>query len=164
MYFNKATKTEEDEMVRIGSTPEVVVDRTNIPTYPHQTMKLVNPEMETVGPSRYNLSEVELWPSETQEKKSWRTTGHTVFKELEKEDFVLCLNLQDGIVIKEMGIKIFRKFWKGKRLFFWGTVVRYRNGNLYVPYLCEKSGQVIMRWKWLNHRFNLSDLALRFKK
>jgi len=37
--------------------------------------------------------------------------------------------------------------WKGKYVFFWGTVYRYRDGSLYVRCLCWHVG----RWSWGDH-------------
>ncbi len=37
--------------------------------------------------------------------------------------------------------------WKGKLVFFWGTIYRDRGGNLCVRCLCWRGG----RWRWLYH-------------
>ncbi len=148
----------------LASASEVVVDRANPPAYyPSQMMELVDPDMELTGPQEYKLSEVELWPSEVQ-KKGWLAGGNVIYRELKKDDFTLCLNLQDAIAIKKMRLAIFRQFFGGKLVFFWGSVVRYRNGNCYVPYLCENGGNIVMRWRWLGNKFSPNHLALRFKK
>jgi hypothetical protein len=51
--------------------------------------------------------------------------------------------------------------WKGKYIYGWGTVVRNRSGNLLVPCLIERGGQVGLLWLWLGDAWGGRRPSLR---
>jgi hypothetical protein len=66
--------------------------------------------------------------------------GHKLRKRLEKEP-VMNANQLDWYLANPQHIP---EEWKGKYVFFWGTIYRNRHGNLYVRYLAWDDG----RWGW----------------
>jgi hypothetical protein len=50
--------------------------------------------------------------------------------------------------------------WKGKAVFFWGTVYRDRDGNLCVRYLYWVGGRWYWDYYWLDDRWNAGNPAL----
>lgn len=139
------------------------VDRSVKPSYPDWMKKMMHPELEATGPAEYDLqTRVEQWLHDDQ--KNGVVVGDTIYKHLKDTDALAsCLNLQDGLVIKEKGIAVFRKLFAGKAVFLWGSVVRGR-GGLNVPCLCESGGKVVVDWHWLDSNFHSDYPALRFGK
>jgi hypothetical protein len=125
----------------------VRVDRSVKPTYPDWMGKVMHPELELAGPAEYNLQTgVEEWLHDNQKRGS--VEGNTIYKDLQKGDnLATCLNLQDGLAIQAKGIAVFRKLFAGKAVFLWGSVVRNRNGDLLVPYLCDYGDRVGLLWR-----------------
>jgi hypothetical protein len=141
------------------------VDRTVKPSYPDWMKKLEHPELECSGPDEYDLqTEVQQWLHDDQ--KTGVVSGNTIYKHLQKGDVLAnCLNLQDGLAIQAKGIAAFRKFFAGKSVVLWGSVVQLRKGNLRVPYIYEHGGKVLLFWFWLDDRlFDSSKPALHFIK
>ena len=128
------------------------VDRTIKPTYPDWKKKVMHPELEASGPAEYDLSKVDLWLHDGQKDGKW-TRGDNIYAKLKENDNELlktCLTLRDGEEIKKNGVEAFRKFFKGKALFLWGSVVQLDDGDLYVPYLVDGGGRVVVDWGWLD--------------
>jgi hypothetical protein len=142
----------------------VRVDRSVKPTYPDWFKKLEHPELECSGPAEYNLQTgVQEWLHDDQ--KNGVVVGNTIYTRLKDTNALAsCLNLQDGLAIQAKGIAVFRKLFGGKAVFLWGSVVRYRDGDLLVPYLYERGDKVVVDWFWLDLNFSSSNPALRFGK
>ena len=141
----------------------VRVDRSVKPNYPDWMKKLMHPELELAGPAEYDLSQVEEWLHDDQKRGS--VEGNTIYEHLQKGDnFVTCLNLQDGLAIQAKGIAVFRKLFAGKAVFLWGSVVQNHFGSLRVPYLIENGGEVVVFWDWLDYSWRSDFPALRFSK
>lgn len=123
------------------------VDRTVKPTYPDWVKKVMHPELEAQGPAEYDLANVEQWLHDGQ-KGGW-TRGENIYAKLKENDNDLlktCHTLRDGEEIKKNGIETYRKFFKGKVLFLWGSVVQDVDGDLCVPFLYDVSGKVVLSW------------------
>lgn len=142
----------------------VRVDRSVKPSYPDWMKKVMHPELELAGPAEYNLQDgVEQWLHDDQKRGS--VVGNTIYKHLQKGDnLATCLNLQDGLAIQAKGIAVFRKLFAGKAVFLWGSVVRYRDGDLGVPYLFGHGDEVGLTWCWLGFDWFSDNPALRFSK
>ena len=141
----------------------VRVDRSVKPSYPDWMKKLMHPELELSGPAEYDLSKVDQWLHNDQKRGS--VVGNTIYKPLQEGDnLATCLNLQDGLAIQQKGIAVFRKLFASKEVFLWGSVAQDRYGNLYVPYLIEHGGKVVVNWHWLDLHWDSNNPALRFSK
>jgi hypothetical protein len=140
------------------------VDRSVKPSYPDWMKKLLHPKLECSGPAEYTLDiAVEQWLHEGQKRRS--VTGNTIYTELKKGDALkTCLNLQGGLAIQAKGIAVFRKLFAGKAVFLWGSVVESQIGFLFVPYLYEYDGKVVVDWRWLDSSWVSRNPALRFRK
>jgi hypothetical protein len=57
-------------------------------------------------------------------------------------------------------LRVFEGWWNGWRII---RFVRNQNGNLYVPYLIEVDGKVVLNWNWLDNNWNSNNPALRFR-
>ena len=73
-----------------------------------------------------------------------------------------CLGLRDGEEIQKKGIAVFRKFFDGKALFLWKSIVGDRGDGRHVPFLTALGDEVVMTWYWLDHVWDSSDPAARF--
>ena len=88
------------------------------------------------------------WNKDLQKDALWRAAGQQNGKVLEGHDLltelkgkpVLNASVLDYLVAHP---QLIPGEWKGKCIFFWGTIYRNR-GNLYVRYLCWGDS----RWDW----------------
>jgi hypothetical protein len=78
-------------------------------------------------------------PSEPQ-KKGKRIDGNKLRKELKGKP-IYNANLLDYLLAN---YHLIPEEWKSKYVFFWGTIYRDSDGDLYVRYLCWLVG----RWRW----------------
>ncbi|KKP86025.1 hypothetical protein A3B84_01615 [Candidatus Nomurabacteria bacterium RIFCSPHIGHO2_02_FULL_35_13] len=143
----------------------VQIDRLVKPTYPDWIKELVHPELELLGPAEYDLQAgVRQWLHDDQNRGYVR--GGVIYKYLKDTNTLgSCLSLQDGLVIQQKGVEIFRELFKGKKVFLWKSVVQLHHDNyLLVPFLREEGGELVVHWRWLDDRWNLNDPALRFSK
>ena len=91
------------------------------------------------GQFKWNSTEVEPFLSELQ-RDGKISGGHDLRKELAGKS-VLNANVLDYLLVHK---HLIPEEWKDKAVFFWGTIYRYSDGNLYVRYLCWSGG----RWHW----------------
>ena len=153
--------------VKPAPEPEVVidpiirVDRSIRPSYPDWMKEVMHPELETVGPGEYDITKVEQWLHDGQ-KDGGCIEGNKIYTHLKKTDTLkTCLGKRDLEEIQKKGIAFFRKHFKGKAVFGWSSVVRNRYGYLYVPYLYESDGEVVLHWRWLDRDWLSRYPALR---
>jgi hypothetical protein len=137
------------------------VDRSIQPIYPDR-MSVLHPELEQTGPLEYYLVSVVLWLHEGQKNgNNWSSTIYEYLKE--KKMLESCLSLHDGEEIQKKGIAVFRRFFQGKKVILWKSIVKYR-GDHYVPYLAEdRDAEVVLAWMQLEHTcFDSKRPALLF--
>lgn len=121
-------------------------------------------ENKTYGSIEWNLkdtersfdSDVELYLSEKQ--KTGYVLGDDLREEMKDKNPVNLAFLQFFVE----NPKLYPKEWKGKYIYGWGTIVRNDDGSLYVPYLCEHGGEVVLNWHWLGRGWYSTFPALRF--
>ena len=143
----------------------VHVDRSVRPTYPDWVKVVMLSELECSGPAIYNLrTAVGQWFPREGEFTCLR--GVHIYDQLKNSETLLsCLNLQDGLAIQQKGIEVFRKIFSNKDIYFWGSVVENRNGDLKIPSLSDYGGCLTFRWVWLGCYFStFSHPVLYFKK
>lgn len=87
---------------------------------------------------KWDVTKVELFLSDAQ--KSGRIEGNQLRKELSKK-LVLNACVLDYLLAHP---HLIPEEWKGKAVFFWGTIYRRSGGNLYVRYLYWHD----VRWHW----------------
>lgn len=148
--------------VKLPINTIIRVDRTVKPTYPDWKKKVMHPELEAQGPAEYDLANVEQWLHDGQ-KGGW-TRGDNIYAKLKENDNDLlktCLTLRDGEEIKKNGVEAFRKFFKGKALFLWGSVVQGDDGYLYVPSLNGDGVEVVVPWYRLDSYWDVNFPAGR---
>lgn len=143
--------------VKPAPEPEVVidpiirVDRSTRPSYPDWVKTVMHPELENTGPAEYDITKTEMWLHDGQKDGKW-IEGNKIYAHLKDTgDLKNHCGLRDLEEIQKKGIVFFRKHFKGKAVFAWQGVVRYRDGDLYVPYLCENGDKVVLSWYWLGH-------------
>lgn len=143
-------------------TTMVTVDRSAKPNYPEWVKKVEHPEFECKGPVKFALDALEQVLIGNQKTGGYET-GRTIYKHLQDNDMLRnYLNLQDLRAIQKFGIRTFRKHFNGKAIFAWKSVVRSRNGSLYVPFLIENDGWARLYWRWLNYQWLEHSPAHRF--
>lgn len=158
------------ELVLVDSTKKVAeapidaiirVDRSIRPAYPEWVKDVLHPELELSGPAEFDLAKVESWLHDGQKDGKW-LKGEKLYEYLKSNKMLdRCLSFADALAIQAKGVATFRAFFKGKAPFFWKSVVRDRDGNLYVPCLCERGDQVKLDWGWLDSDWGDGHPALR---
>jgi hypothetical protein len=141
------------------------VDRSVKPTYPDWVKKILHPELESSGPTDYDLATVEQWLHDGQ-KDARYVKGQVIYDYLKSNpaEFARQHSLRDLEEIQKKGIKVFRKLYGGKAVFAWKSVVRDRSGFLSVSYLYEHDSGVVLGWLWLEDVWSGSNPGLRFAK
>ena len=153
----------QEYLAGLAISPFVVTpDRSVKPQYPVFVKEVLHPELECEGPVKFHLrSGLTQWLHDKQ--KGGYTIGNVICEHLKGNGMLAsCLNLQDGLAIQAKGIAVFRKLFQGKALPLWKSVVRFGDGRLSVPYLCDVDGQVVVNWCWLGVSFRDDRPALRF--
>ncbi len=92
------------------------------------------------GQFEFDPNKIKFWLSESQKKGSHR--GYDIREELKNQP-VLNANLLD-FLLKPENQYLIPEEWKGKYIFFWGTIYRNAVGILYVRYLYWAG----YRWHW----------------
>ena len=152
--MNNEPKTDPPSIIR--------VDHLVRPVYPDSVKKVVHPELENLGPTEFDANKLELWVQDGQ-KGNKAIQGHKIYEHL-KENKMLegCLGLRDLEEIQKKGIDFFRRFFRGKVVFAWKSVVLYHRYNeLYVPCLAEAIGMVLSDWVCLDSYWDSNGPALR---
>ena len=119
----------------------------------------VRPEDQITSAVRGDLildsSKITLYFSERQ-KNGKAIVGNDLHKELEGKP-VLTAHVLDDLLAKT---NLIPEAWKGRTIFFWGTVYRVWDGNLYVRYLYWLGGMWNWRYGSLDNRFDDQSPAL----
>lgn len=140
----------------------VRIDRAVHPIYPNWVKKVMRPELESAGPTEYDLGTIQLW-FHNKQMNGDRATGQEIYGFLKGANLLEgCLGLADGLAIQQMGVAVFRKFFVGKVAFLWRSVVQGRFGRRYVPYLIERDDKVVVDWDWFVSVWDDDDPAVRF--
>ncbi|MBP7846152.1 MAG: hypothetical protein KA007_01810 [Candidatus Pacebacteria bacterium] len=105
------------------------------------------------GQLEWNPEKISLYLSESQ--KTGRIVGTDLRKELSGMP-VLNACVLDYLLANP---HLIPEEWKGKCVFFWGTVYRDSNGSLYVRYLYWYGGKWDWSSNWLGHGWNAVDPA-----
>ena len=107
------------------------------------------------GQFEWDLKKVHLYLSKKQ-KGGKHIEGNALRTELAKKP-VFNANLLDYLLAHP---ELIPDEWKGKAIFFWGTVYRFADGNLVVRCLYWGDGQWRSDGHYLGHDCNESDPAL----
>ena len=145
--------------------PLIRVDRKVKPAYPDWAKKVMHQDLELTGPPEFDVSTLDPWLHPKQ--KTGVIRGHDLYKHLKKHEMLEgCLGLADLLAIQAKGIDFFRRYFAGKEVFGWKSVVRYRDldGRLNVPCLYERGDKVVLGWGWLDYGWGSVSPALRFAK
>jgi hypothetical protein len=114
-------------------------------------------EHQKGGQFKWDASTVSLCLSKKQQSSKW-IEGHKLREELEGKP-VFNANLLDYLLKHP---RLIPEEWKGKYVFFWGTVYRSSRGSLYVRYLCWDGDRWDWDYDWLvNYCFGFFPAALR---
>jgi hypothetical protein len=97
------------------------------------------------GTLRWVKEQVLLHLSKKQEKGGV-IGGHDLRKELENEKVMNACVLD----YLEKNQHLIPESWKGKAVFFWGTIYRDANGSLYVRFLCWGVDRFVSRYCYLD--------------
>lgn len=157
----KIVPTEQKVRVKAEVIDTIIrVDRSIRPIYPDWVQMVMHPEFENTGPAEFDLAEVEQWLHNKQ--KQGVVEGNVIYQFLKDNDMLkTCLGLRDGEEIQKKGIDLFRRFFKGKAVYLWKSVVQGRGGRLYVPCLRGGGSEVLVDWRWLDDVWYSLAPALR---
>ena len=96
------------------------------------------------GQLTWDATKVSLYLSEGQ-KNGKRLEGNKLREELKSQP-VYNANLLDDLLKNP---HLIPEDWKGKYIFFWGTIYRLSDGSLYVRFLYWRGGRWYWRCRWL---------------
>jgi len=120
----------------------------------------MHPRLENSGAAEFDPRKLEVWNS-FQGKQTSGTIGERTYQMLKKADALeRCLGLRDLEVIQKRGIVFYRKYFGGKAVFGWRSVVRDRLDYLFVPYLFEFGDGVKVHWYWLDFAWEGATLLV----
>ena len=139
------------------------VDRSIRPVYPDWVKTVMHPELENTGAVIYDLSSIELWLHDWQEKGDY-IQADKIYTYLKKEKMLeSCLSLRDGEEIQKKGPVVFQNFFQSRRIFLWKSVVQNHADKFLVPfYVVMWAGNVKLNWFFLDDVQSLKHPALRF--
>ena len=139
----------------------VYVDRSVRPSYPEWVKEPLYPEHECSGPENFDPGTLNQYLFGKQLSGGYET-GHAIHEHLLSDGLLAsCVNLQDLVAIKSLGIKLFRKHFKGKALFAWKSVVSDHDGGLRVPCLVGYARYAMLGCYLLETGWNEYRPALR---
>ncbi|MDD4412413.1 MAG: hypothetical protein PHR00_02085 [Patescibacteria group bacterium] len=121
---------------------------------PYIPMGLTVVEHKPGGLFEFDPSKIYLYLSEAQ--KSGVINGNNLRKLLADKP-VLNANVLDYLLAHP---EIIPEDWKGKYIFFWGTLYRYSNGNLFVRYLYWNGSKWSWSYGWLGDEFDVDCPAV----
>ena len=100
------------------------------------------------GLFKFDPSKISFYLSKKQKKGT--ISGHDLHKELANKP-VMNANVLDYLLAHP---ELIPEEWKGKYIFFWGTIYRLSDGDLYVRYLDWLGSQWFWNYHWLDNAFN----------
>ena len=106
------------------------------------------------GQWEWNPDQIELYLAEGQ-KNGGYVNGHELRKQL-KDKPILNANVLDYLLAHQ---ELIPEEWKGKRVYFWGTVYRHSDGNLYVRCLYWNGRTWDWDVRWLDDDWGGDDPA-----
>ena len=147
----------------VGKECIIRVDRSVRSSYPDWVKTVMYPELETTGPTEYDINKVEQWLHDEQRNGKW-IEGYEIYAFLKETDALkTCLGLRDLEEIQKKDITSFRKYLQGNNVIFgWKSVAMDNDGRLVVPFLHERSGKAVVDWNWLGVEWGGHDPAFRF--
>ncbi|MFA5070643.1 MAG: hypothetical protein WC528_05185 [Patescibacteria group bacterium] len=101
------------------------------------------------GQLRWDSNKVELWFCD--EQKNGSIWGDQLRKKLKGQPVL------NACVLEYLlnNPRLIPESWKGKQVFFWGTIYRYaETDQLQVRYLCWRDGKWSWNFYWLGHSFD----------
>jgi hypothetical protein len=134
------------------------------PAYPKWMRSILKEDSEHSGPREYDISMVEEWYHPVQKQEGRQVKGvminNSIVGDRTIEDH---LGLADLLAIQAKGIAFFRKYFGGKAVFGWKSLVWWNDHNfLSVPYLVEDGDEVIVDRRESAEGWASCDPALRF--
>jgi hypothetical protein len=110
-------------------------------------------EHKKSGFFKFDPAKISLYLSKKQKKGS--IGGHDLRKELSNKP-VMNANILDYLLDHP---ELIPEEWKGKYIFFWGTIYRDSDGNLYVRCLYWRGSEWRWSYDWLGSDFDSDDPA-----
>jgi hypothetical protein len=140
----------------VGGLARIVVDRhiIDLDAAPHIPKNLKVESHKKGGQFEWDLKKVQLYLSPNQEDGKY-IVGKYLRKELENQP-VLNANALDYLLEHR---ELIPEEWKGKRIFFWGTIYLHSNGNLCVRCLCRSGKSWYWDCNWLYDDFSSRNPA-----
>ena len=106
------------------------------------------------GQFEWNPTRVKLYLAKSQ-KHGKLVEGHKIRMALEGK-LVLNANVLDYLLAHR---ELIPDEWKGKSIYFWGTIYRGSGGRLYARYLCWNNGEWGWGYGWIDCGFDENDPA-----
>lgn len=130
-------------------TTIVKIDR-SVPIELDYNQKYLFPELQTVGPSSYDLADITLWQHYDQRKQAGWCQGYTVYRYLRDNDMLKsCLSLHDMHAIIKKGFDVYLETFGNVELAFWKSAIKDSFGGE-VPILSLGLGRFQVQFRDFN--------------
>ena len=151
----------------IRTEPSVIlVNRSDLFTYPNWVKKVLHPELKLLGPSEYDLKEgVDIWFHPGQKNANIKT--QTVHEHLqEKKILQQCFGIVDGLAILNKDVEIFTQLFGAEdKVMLWKSAVESLSGVLFFPFIyINASSQLVIGWLSAGSALSTSFLTPKFKE
>ncbi len=141
------------------------IDRASLRlSYPRSKKRLLNPELEFLGPREYNLQkEVKPWFHLKQENTA--VPGHEIYSRLQIDGLLgRSLGLIDLAAILAKGNDVHHELYREIAVFAWKSAIEDRLGRRYAPGLFWSGERLIIDWRIFDHSWGVGSPALIFKE
>ena len=139
-----------------STRPNTIIRVKRPHVYPSWEPRLVHPELAGMGPAEYDLAALRVVPYGPEGS----LTVHHIYDRVRSRKGLLgvlgftdtsatglrgCLDIADGLAIKEKGLEVFREFFSGRIVWLLRSTVN-NWGTFGAPCLFESRGEVAMRF------------------
>lgn len=155
----------------------IQVDRTERPVYPPEVARVIHPELELVGPSKYDFANLQIWMHEGQKRGAMH--GREIYQYLKGNGSLpFCLGVKDAEALRSQGGTEFYEFVESATIVpFWSAITEDASREIYVlcalpvppprpnPFRREPNvgPSITLQWAYLNNMFGADAPALMFQ-
>ena len=127
-YIEKVAMNDRDAEKALQGGTIIRVDRQVPPIYPHWVMRVMHPELESIGSVEYDLAKVERWFHKEQKKGNRDLRLQTIYEHLVANNMIeRSIGLRDGEEIMKKGHLVFSKlFGEWGNIPLWKSVAEFR--------------------------------------
>lgn len=107
------------------------------------------------GLFKFDTAKISLYLS-LEQKRNYYIIGNDLRKEVAQKK-IANANVLDHLILHQ---ELIPEEWRGKAIFFWGTIYRRHDGNLFVRHLYHRASKWRWNFSWLGRDFDFYHQAL----